>query len=65
MVGYIANLYEIQKFYGIRTFFGLQKNAFKAEADWVSNMFRLECAVEEIPAFRDIAFYHHFILKKQ
>ncbi len=62
---YIANLYKIQKLYGVRTFFGLQKNEFKSEPDWLSNIFRLECAVEEIPVFRDIAFYHHFILKKQ
>ena len=28
-------------------------------------MFELESKAEEIPAFRDIAFFHHIILRKQ
>ncbi|WP_099206059.1 class I SAM-dependent methyltransferase [Scatolibacter rhodanostii] len=53
----------IEKVYGIRTFFALQRNELKIEPDWLSNMYQLESAVEEIPTFRDIAFFHHVILK--
>jgi hypothetical protein len=28
------------------------------------NMYNLECAAEEIPEFRNIAFFHHIILKR-
>lgn len=62
---YAAGLYDIQKVYGIRMFFGLQSNEWKTDPAWVQNMFRIESAVEEIPAFRDIAYFHHVILKKQ
>ena len=61
---YTAGLYDIHKVYGVRMFFGLQRNEFKSELEWMQNMFRLECAVEETPQFRDIAFFHHVILKK-
>ena len=61
---YTADLYDIHKVYGVRIFFGLQRNEFKSEPEWMQNMFRLECAAEEIPQFRDIAFFHHVILKK-
>lgn len=54
----------IDKVYGVRTFFALQRNELKTEADWMSKMYELECAVEEIPEFRDIAFFHHVILKR-
>ena len=60
---YIEGAFRIEKIYGVRMFFGLQRNEFKVEADWVSKMFELECAAEEVPAFRDIAFFHHIILK--
>lgn len=55
--------FRIEKVYGVRTFFALQRNELKVEDDWSSNMFKLECAVEETPTFRDIAFFHHVILK--
>ena len=61
---YTADLYNIHKVYGVRMFFGLQRNEFKAEPEWMQNMFRFECAVEETSQFRDIAFFHHVILKK-
>ncbi len=57
--------FRIEKVYGVRTFFALQRNELKTESDWSSNMYQLECAVEEIPAFRDIAFFHHVILKNK
>lgn len=53
----------IDKIYGVRMFFALQRNELKMEADWISNMYHLECKTEEIPEFRNIAFFHHIILK--
>lgn len=55
--------FEIDKIYGVRMFFALQRNELKMEADWISNMYNLECKTEEIPEFRNIAFFHHVILK--
>lgn len=53
---------KIEKIFGVRTFFALQRNEVKHEADWMRKMFQLECMVEERPEFRDIAFFHHVIL---
>lgn len=61
---YADGFFEMEKTYGIRMFFGLQRNEFKTESDWLDKMFCLECAAEEIPAFRDVAFFHHVILRK-
>lgn len=61
---YVADLFDIDKIYGVRMFFGLQKNEYKSALDWMPKMFQIECAAEEIPEFRDIAFFHHIILKK-
>lgn len=60
---YSKGSFRIEKVYGVRTFFALQRNELKVEADWFSSMYQLECAVEEISTFRDIAFFHHVILK--
>lgn len=56
--------FQIDKAYGIRMFFALQRNELKNDTDWISNMYRLECAAEEVPEFRNIAAFHHIILKK-
>lgn len=61
---YVEGHFHIKKVYGVRMFFGLQRNEIKAENDWMTKMLELECAAEEIPAFRDIAFFHHIILSK-
>jgi len=60
---YCKGSFEIDKIYGVRMFFALQRNELKMESDWISNMYNLECATEEIPEFRNIAFFHHVILK--
>ena len=60
---YCEGSFEIDKIYGVRMFFGLQRNEIKMEADWISNMYHLECTAEELPEFRNIAFFHHVILK--
>lgn len=54
----------IDKVYGLRMFYALQRNEFKTEEDWIDKMYELECRAEEIQEFRDIAFFHHVILKK-
>lgn len=58
-----GNQFSIESFYGMRIFYALQSNEFKSKADWKENIFKLECAVEEIPEFREVAFYHHIILR--
>ncbi len=50
--------------YGIRTFYGIQTNAFKTEPDWEDKMFALECAVEENPTYANVAFFQQLMLKK-
>lgn len=60
---YCEGYFEINKIYGVRMFFALQRNELKMESDWISNMYNLECKTEEIPEFRNIAFFHHVILK--
>jgi len=61
---YCEGSFEIDKIYGVRMFFALQRNELKMESDWISNMYSLECTTEEIPEFRNIAFFHHVILKQ-
>lgn len=60
---YCEDYFEIEKIYGVRIFFALQRNELKIDPDWISNMYNIECAAEEIPEFRDIAFFNHVILK--
>ncbi len=57
--------FAVEKVYGVRTFFGLQRNEWKTEPDWATKMLELECEVEEHPVFREIAFFHHLILKPE
>lgn len=59
---YCEGMFDIEKIYGIRMFFALQRNEIKGEEKWFSDMFNIECRVEKIPEFRDIAFFHHIIL---
>lgn len=56
-------LFHISRIYGIRTFFGLQRNEFKNDVDWMEKMYELESRVEGIPEFQKIAFFHHIILE--
>ncbi len=60
---YINRRFILDKTYGIRTFYGLQHNSFKYEPDWEEKMFQLECAVEDDPTYRNIAFFNHLIFK--
>lgn len=61
---YIHGKFIIKNKYGVRIFFALQRNEFKEKPEWINDMFELESKAEEIPAFRDISFFHHIILSK-
>ncbi len=60
---YSKNRLVIDNVYGLRTFYALQKNELKTGEDWLTDMYEIECRAESIPEFRDIAFFHHVILK--
>lgn len=60
---YCEDIFIIDKVYGVRMFFALQRNELIMEPDWISEMYHLECSFEEIPEFRNIAYFHHIILK--
>ena len=52
--------------YGIRTFWDLQQNQEKhADEAWQGRMLQLERRVSQVPAYRDIAFFHHILFVKQ
>lgn len=60
---YAKGQLKIDQVYGVRMFYALQRNELKTGEDWLKNMFEIECKAEQIPEFRDIAFFHHVILK--
>lgn len=56
---------KITEVFGIRTFWDLQQNQEKhGDEDWQDKMMQLEMRVAQIPEYRDIAFFHHILLKK-
>ena len=56
---------RIDRTFGIRTFWDLQQDQLKhSDEDWQQEMAKLEMRVSEIDAFREIAFFHHMIIKK-
>ena len=61
---YCKGMFKIHKIYGLRIFYALQRNELKTGDEWFSDMYALECRAEEIPEFRDIAFFHHVILRQ-
>lgn len=55
----------ISEVFGIRTFWDLQQNQEKhGDEDWQRKMLQLEMRVAQIPEYKDIAFFHHLLLKK-
>ncbi len=51
--------------FGIRTFWDLQQNQEKhGDEDWQDKMIQLEMRVAQIPSYKEIAFFHHLLLKK-
>lgn len=61
---YSDGLLVMEKTYGLRMFYALQPNEVKNSDDWIEKMYNLECAASEIEEFRNIAFFHHVILKR-
>ncbi|BBE39422.1 class I SAM-dependent methyltransferase [Streptococcus dysgalactiae] len=54
----------LQHYYGIRTVYGLQPNAFKTTEEWRENLLEMELAICDLKPYKDIAFLQHLILKK-
>lgn len=55
----------ISEVFGIRTFWDLQQNQEKhSDEEWQDKMMQLEMRVAQIPEYRDIAFFHHLLLKR-
>lgn len=50
---------------GIRCFWDLQQNQeIQKDKTWKDRMVEMEMRVSEIPAYRDVAFFHHLMLIK-
>ena len=57
---------RIEKVSGIRTFWDLQQNQeCHKDPAWQENMIEMEMRVSDVKEYRDIAFFHHVILRKQ
>lgn len=57
---------QIERTYGVRAFWDLQQNQeIQTDEEWQNKMTELELRVSTMPEFRQIAFFHHIILKKQ
>lgn len=56
---------DISEVFGIRTFWDLQQNQEKhSDEAWQDKMIQLEMRVAQVPEYRDIAFFHHLLVKK-
>lgn len=56
--------YKVIKNYGIRTFWDLQQNQeMHKDSEWQDKMLEIEEMVSEIDEYREIAFFHHLVLK--
>lgn len=57
---------KINKTLGMRTFWDLQQNQeCHKNADWQEKMLQMEHRVEDVEAYKQIAFFHHVFLRKQ
>lgn len=56
----------ISEVVGIRTFWDLQQKQEKhGDEDWQNKMIQLENRVSKIPEYKNIAFFHHILLKRK
>ena len=61
-----CNSLRIEKVSGIRTFWDLQQNQeCHKDPAWQEKMIEMELRVSEIEEYRDIAFFHHLIVRKR
>lgn len=56
---------SIEDYHGLRTFYSLQPNEFKTEADWLKKMVQIELAVSNLSPYKDVSFLQHFWLRKE
>ena len=57
---------RLEEVYGIRTFWDLQQNQEKhADEAWQQRMMQLELRVSGMEEFRNIAFFHHLLFRKE
>ncbi len=60
-----CNGFQIEKVMGIRTFWDLQQNQeIHKNPQWQEQMVEIEMRVAEMEEYRNIAFFHHMILRK-
>ena len=60
-----ASELTVSEVFGIRTFWDLQQNQEKhGDENWQDKMMQLEMRVAQITAYKEIAFFHHILLKK-
>ena len=56
---------QITKTLGMRTFWDLQQNQeVHKNAEWQEKMLQVEHRVEDVEEYKQIAFFHHLIIKK-
>ncbi|MGT2771998.1 class I SAM-dependent methyltransferase [Streptococcus marimammalium] len=55
----------LEKYQGVRTFYSLQPNEFKTQADWLEKMKKIELAVSDKKPYKDISFLQHVWLMKE
>ena len=57
---------RLKRCYGLRTFWDLQqRQEMHADRDWQHRMLALERRVSQVDSFRQTAFFHHLILRKE
>ena len=60
-----ASELTVSEVFGIRTFWDLQQNQEKhGDENWQDKMMQLEMRVAQITTYKEIAFFHHLLLKK-
>ncbi|MCI8625773.1 MAG: methyltransferase domain-containing protein [Lachnospiraceae bacterium] len=57
---------KITKILGMRTFWDMQQNQeIHKDTEWQKNMLEMELRVSDLDEYKNIAFFHHLILKKK
>ncbi|MCH5297652.1 MAG: class I SAM-dependent methyltransferase [Ruminococcus sp.] len=60
-----SDKFKVEKILGQRVFWDLQQNQeIQQSEQWQKNMLGLEHRVQDIDEFRNIAFFHHLILRR-
>ncbi|MEW4354027.1 methyltransferase domain-containing protein [Streptococcus pneumoniae] len=59
------DIFVLEHYQGIRTFYGLQPNSVKTEPNWLEEMKQLELSVCNQSPYRDIAAFQHLWLRKE